>query len=92
MFLSTCPNNSEPKLQPKSKEAIFVGYDLLSRCYRVLPVGDRSRVVLTRDVIFDEKSIVGDIILSKSHSSEEQQADKILSGDSEFRGSAIDST
>jgi hypothetical protein len=88
VFGSRCyyhiPEQLRTKLQPKSKEAIFVGYDLLSRCYRVLPVGDRSKVVLTRDVIFDEKSIVGDIVSSKSHSLEEQQVDKILSGDSDL--------
>jgi transposase InsO family protein len=43
VFGSRCfyhvPSEQRNKLQPKALEGIFVGYDVLSRCYRILPKG-----------------------------------------------------
>jgi hypothetical protein len=60
------PKELRNKLQPKSREAKFVGYDMLSRCYRVLPLDDPTKVVLTRDVVFDEKAMVKESMSKES--------------------------
>jgi hypothetical protein len=70
VFGSRCfyhvPKQLRNKLQPRSKEGTFAGYDVLSRCYRIIPKEDPTSIILSRDVIFDEKSIVSKYISSQS--------------------------
>jgi hypothetical protein len=64
------PSELRNKLEPKSLEGIFVGYDQLNRAYRILPKGTYSRIVLSRDVIFDEHTITEQALRSTEMDSE----------------------
>jgi hypothetical protein len=47
------PKCQRQKLDPKSQEGVFVGYDGQSKAYRVV-LNDTGKVVVSRDVVFDE--------------------------------------
>lgn len=59
------PGQLRNKLEPKALEGTFVGYDQLNRAYRIIPKGTFSRIILSRDVIFDEKTITQKSITSE---------------------------
>ena len=50
------PTEIRRKWDPKSSRGIFVGYEELSKAYHVFDV-DLGRVIISRDVVFDESSI-----------------------------------
>jgi hypothetical protein len=58
------PSELRNKLQPKSKEGTFVGYDQLNRAYRIIPKENPRKVILSRDVIFDELTITNKSLCS----------------------------
>jgi Reverse transcriptase (RNA-dependent DNA polymerase)/gag-polypeptide of LTR copia-type/Integrase core domain/GAG-pre-integrase domain len=49
------PKGMRQKLDPKSQEAVFIGYEPNSKAYRLLLI-DSQVVVVSRDVVFDEGS------------------------------------
>ena len=49
------PSANRSKLQPKSKECIFTGYDMDSKAYRLYDPRTMS-IIISRDVVFDESS------------------------------------
>ena len=53
------PKEKRLKWNPKSKTGVFVGYEEVSKAYRVYDI-DAQRVVISRDVTFDESSL-GDL-------------------------------
>jgi hypothetical protein len=52
------PKSCRKKLDPRSDEGVFVGYDSQSKAYRVL-LADSSKIVVSRDVVFDESVPAG---------------------------------
>ena len=55
-----------------SKRGVFVGYDEHRRAYRILPDGARSFVV-SRNVVFDERSIVQRMLTDCTTEQSEQE-------------------
>ena len=51
------PKNQRSKLDPKSKKCIFVGYDDVTKGYRLWDPSAR-KIVIGRDVTFDESSLI----------------------------------
>ena len=49
--------NQRSKLDPRSKKCIFVGYDDVMKGYR-LRDPTSHKIVISRDVIFDESSLI----------------------------------
>jgi len=47
------------KLDPKSKEHIFVGYSEVSKAYRLIDPDNAKKVVISRDVVFFEDQFPG---------------------------------
>ena len=58
------PKEKRLKWDPKSRVGVFVGYEEVSKAYRVYDI-DAQRVVISRDVTFDESSL-GDLSDRKS--------------------------
>jgi hypothetical protein len=52
------PSNQRKKLDPKAEKLIFMGYDILSKAYRLWDQ-KREEIVVSRDVTFDESSLSG---------------------------------
>ena len=50
------PHGERKKLEYKSRKCMFVGYDLQSKAYRVYD-HTRKKIIITRDVVFDEKRV-----------------------------------
>ena len=51
------PKNQHSKLDPQSKKCIFVGYDDVTKGYRLWDP-TAYKIVISRDVIFDESSLI----------------------------------
>ena len=54
LALAHVPKEKRRKWDPKSRAYIFVGYCDSSKAYRLIPLNDKTSVVKSRDVIFDE--------------------------------------
>jgi hypothetical protein len=58
VFGSPCyfhvPKQLRRKLEAKSLPGIFVGYDVLKRSYKVIPLHQPSKVIFSRDIVCDE--------------------------------------
>ena len=52
------PKNQCSKLDPRSKKCIFVGYDDVTKGYRVWDPTHSHKIVISRDVIFYESSLI----------------------------------
>ena len=53
----TLPMSQVQKLDPRGNVAIFVGYAETSKAYKLIDL-ETHKVVISRDVLFDEKSAV----------------------------------
>ena len=49
--------NQRSKLDPRSKRCIFVGYDDVTKWYRLWDP-TALKIIISRDVIFDESSLI----------------------------------
>jgi hypothetical protein len=54
------------KLAPKAEPGTFAGYDEIHRAYRIIPHSNRNVIIFSRDVIFDEKSVVDKFVNTPS--------------------------
>ena len=50
------PKEKRLKWDPKSREGLFMGYEEVSKAYRVYDI-EAGRVMITRDVTFDETNL-----------------------------------
>lgn len=57
------PNELRTKLEPKSTRGIFMGYSQHSKAYRIW-VNSSQKIVESRDVLFDESSVISGIYAS----------------------------
>ena len=67
------PKEKRLKSDPKSRVGVFVGYEEVSKAYRVYDI-DAQRVVISRDVTFDESSL-GDLSVNIFDDLEEANLD-----------------
>ena len=67
------PKEKRLKWDPKSRVGVFVGYEEVSKAYRVYDI-DAQRVVISRDVTFDESSL-GDLSVNIFDDLEEANLD-----------------
>ncbi len=71
------PSEERSKLDSKSRQCIFLGYEKWVKSYKLWD-SKANKVVISRDVVFDEKSML------KSTQGEEQQVPKSGSSDKQM--------
>lgn len=69
-----CPSYyhvSEGKLEPRSKKGLFMGYGAGVKGYRIWSL-DKKKVILSRDVLFDEESMLRGVSNSSTPSVQDE--------------------
>src|SRR5208282_3986538 len=56
------------KLEPKGKQLVFIGYSKESKGYRLLDQNNNDKIIVSRDVIFDESKLGFDTNLNNDDS------------------------
>lgn len=77
---------SEGKLEPRAKKGVFVGYGEGVKGYRIWSPSE-NRVILSRNVVFDENSMfnptVKSIVVSENNSIEKQVEQQVIQDESQ---------